>query len=143
MNEEFRKICEQSETLGNISGEYLEYSEKELGVSFPKEYRDFLLEFGALLGNGFEIYGLIPEENQDECPLWQNVVTVTKPMRSSKQAGTDNTNMIPISSDGMETNYFINSGRSDTEIWAITYEEKKLVASSLLEFVKIFTRQEQ
>ena len=35
MNEEFRKICEQSETLGNISGEYLEYSEKELGVSFP------------------------------------------------------------------------------------------------------------
>ena len=143
MNEEFRKICEQSETLGNISEEYFEYSEKELGVSFPKEYRDFLLEFGALLGNGFEIYGLIPEENQDECSLWQNVVTVTKQMRFSKQAGTENKNMIPISCDGMETNYFINSGSSDIEIWAITYEEKKLVASSLLEFVKILTQQEE
>lgn len=141
MNKEFKEICNKSEAYGKISEQYIDYAEKELGVSFPKEYRNFLLEFGAVLGDGFEIYGLVPELNQDEPPIWQNVVAVTHHIRSFNQVGTEDRHMIPISSDGMDTYYFINSKSSDTEIWAVNYEEKKLIASNLLEFVKFLMQQ--
>lgn len=136
MNKEFKEICKKSEVYGAIPVRCIEQAEEELDVSFPKEYRNFLLEFGAVLGDGFEIYGLVPDKNPNEPLIWQNVITVTKEVRLFKQPGSEDINMIPISSDGMDTYYFINGKNPNTEIWAINHSEKKMIVSNLLDFIK-------
>lgn len=60
----YRKISEQvdlfllsGDKFGRIDKDLLERAECELGVVFPAQYKDFLLEYGAFLGGGLEIYG--------------------------------------------------------------------------------------
>ncbi|UOO82749.1 SMI1/KNR4 family protein [Uruburuella testudinis] len=125
----------QSEKFGAVSEDTVMSAENELGVSFPEEYKQFLYNFGALIGNGIEIYGL-PIHTNDTPPLWQNVVTVTKRLREYHQVGTEDSKFIPISSDGMDMNYFMNTNKHPyMEIWAIGHETKIKIASNLNDFI--------
>lgn len=134
-NQRLEEVLNQYDKYGHIEQSVIDFAEKELGVIFPYQYRDFLSKFGAIVGEGCEIYGL-PTENVDECPYWQNVVTVTKRLRKLQQIGTENHFFIPISSNGENIYYFINTEYFNvTEIWAISNEEKSIVSNNLYEFI--------
>jgi hypothetical protein len=81
-------------------------AEHELGLTFPAEYRSYLQAYGASVYNGLEIYGLPPPANQDDSPLWQDVVLATQRWRK----GGSNyypVELIPITSDGGELHFLI------------------------------------
>lgn len=131
----FDQICANGEVSGPASTQEIEHAEKELGVKFPKEYQEFLEEFGAVLANGVEVYGL-PSSELNAPPLWQNVVTVTKELRDWGQVGADQSALIPISEDGTGVYFFLDTRVSpETKIWAIGPRVEKVVASNLFDFV--------
>lgn len=136
VSKKFEIIVQEGEIFGEVSEEDIVHAEKRLNVSFPEEYRAFLLKYGALLGNGFEIYGLPQSSGEDEPALWQNVVTVTEALRACQQIGSENHHMIPISSDGMATYYFLKTNIPNTEIWLMNPNIQKPMASSLLELIQ-------
>ena len=49
----------------------IESAEKELGLEFASEYKDYLAEFGSVLADDIEITGIAKSKNR-------NVVSVTK-----------------------------------------------------------------
>lgn len=53
-------------------------AEKELGVPFPADYREFLLRYGGGLAGPYPVYGLRPVEDLD--PFW-SVVEITRRFR--------------------------------------------------------------
>lgn len=55
-------------------------AERELGLSFPREYRGFLSRYGALMTCGCEISGLFTWE-QNGPPPFIDVVAITKSAR--------------------------------------------------------------
>jgi len=93
---EFRTLCQNGITAGAVAPSKVNHAEKSLGVVFPTEYRAFLQEFGAILVQGIEIYGII-EPNKNDPPMWQEVVDITQRLRNMKQAGTEYHNLVPIS----------------------------------------------
>lgn len=129
-------ILNESDKFGFVSQDKINCAEKELGVIFPYQYRDFLSKYGAVIGKNYEIYGL-PEQNNDECPYWQNIVHVTKKMRELKHIGTENHYFIPISSDGLDTYFFLNTQETDkTEIWLINSLTKHIISTDLYDFIE-------
>ena len=56
--ESLKLLISQCTVLGPVSKKIVATAENELQVSFPEENKQFLYEFGALMGNGIEIYGL-------------------------------------------------------------------------------------
>ena len=133
--ESLKLLISQCTVLGPVSKKIVAAAENELQVSFPEEYKQFLYEFGALMGNGIEIYGL-PAQDEANPPFWQNVVTVTQQLQSYNQIGAENKKFIPISSDGMDMNYFMDTTKSpELHIWAIGHDSKLLIASNLYEFM--------
>jgi hypothetical protein len=106
---------------------------------FPAQYRAFLQEFGAILVQGVEIYG-ITEPNKNAPPMWQEVVDVTQQLRNIKQAGTEDRNLVPISDDGMGVYFFLNTKKYDNaEILAIGAGVEAIVAANLHEFVTTYS----
>jgi hypothetical protein len=135
MNEksEFERLCLGGDAAGPASAVAIEQAEKQLGVRFPQEYRDFLLRFGALMARGVQIYGII--EGKNDPPLWESVVTVTQRLRGVGQAGTERTTFVAISHDGFATYFFLGTSASpQAKIWAIGPGVAKIVSSSLSDF---------
>ena len=50
-----------------------------------------------------------PAQDEANPPFWQNVVTVTQQLQPYNQIGAENKQFIPISSDGMDMNYFMDT----------------------------------
>lgn len=131
---DFEKLCSSGEVSGPVSAQEIERAQVELGVQFPKEYQDFLGEFGAVLANGVCIYGL-PDPETNDPPLWQCVVSVTKTLRDCGQAGTEQAALIPIAEDGTGVYFFLDTQVSpETKIWAIGPGVQKVVSSSFFDF---------
>lgn len=79
-------------------------------------------------------------QNNGEYPYWQNVVHVTKKLRKLKQIGTENSYFIPISSDELYTNFFLNTQKPDeTEIWLINPFEKYIISLDLYDSIEKMT----
>ena len=53
----FTKI-EGLKALGGCSQEDIQVAEQKLGLTFPEEYRNYLLEYGTVRFNGIELCGL-------------------------------------------------------------------------------------
>ncbi|MBQ2262139.1 MAG: SMI1/KNR4 family protein [Loktanella sp.] len=132
--EKFRDLCENGIVAGPASDTQIKDAETALRVVFPDQYRTFLRGYGALVAQGIEIYGIIYPVKNDP-PMWQQVVETTLQLRSWKQAGSENSGMIPISQDGAG-NYFYLEAASETQarVWAIGPGIELVVASSLHEF---------
>lgn len=96
---EFDALCYEGQISGPVETHEIQHAEAELGVQFPLEYADLLRTYGAVLADGFTIFGLPSAENNDP-PLWQNVVSVTQQLREWKQVGAERPSLIAISEDG-------------------------------------------
>jgi len=109
-------------------------AEGNLGIIFPAEYREFLEEFGAIIAQGIEIYGVLPLE-LDGPPMWQSVVEVAKALTSLKQAGTERRPLLPISDDGLGVYFFMDTSvAKNAEVLAIGPGVERKVANKLDEF---------
>ena len=58
-------------STGAADSSAIENAEKELGLKFASEYKDYLAEFGSVLADDIEITGIAKPKNR-------NVVVVTK-----------------------------------------------------------------
>lgn len=134
MKEQFDLLCAAGEIAGPCTEGQITDAERELNVQFPQQYRNFLSEYGAIVANGIELYGL-PPTNNDEMPLWQHVVEVSKQLVGWGQAGTENASFIPIAEDGTGVYFYLDtSSAPQTKIIAIGPGVEKLVGSDLFEF---------
>ena len=132
---DFDTLCQGGVLSGPTSEEAVNRAQTELGVVLPNEYREFLLEHGAALVSGAEIYGL-PDLSKNDPPLWTSVISVTKQLREYGQAGTESGGNVPIADDGMGVYFFLNTQASPgTEIWAIGPGIEKLVSNRFYDFV--------
>lgn len=137
---DYDAVCVSGETYGPVDPEKIQSAERRLGVRFPDSYRTFLAEYGALLGDGVEIYGL-PEQDEDACPVWQSVVDVTLRLRAASQDGALSGEMFPISEDGTGVYFFINSGEHPkTEIHAIGPGVNRILEYDFKAFVVAVSR---
>ena len=120
---------------GPVSPLMIANAQEALGVAFPTEYTEFLREFGSVLFDGCELYGM-SVQNEDGPPLWQDVVVATKDFREQKGLTCNDQYLIPISDDGMDCTFFLNTMKSPkTEIVAWGPGVNKCVAKSLSEFI--------
>jgi hypothetical protein len=136
---DLEKQCEailtSAYTAGGASSELIESAEQELNVRFPAAYREFLERYGSAMGMGFRIAGLFKSE-QEEMPMWEDIVLVTKRTRRALQGGLPDT-LLPISSDGASLTFYIDATGSD-ECPVIAYGpgvDGLRVAESFEEFV--------
>lgn len=106
-----------------VSAEKIAEAEKELNLSFDKEYREYLLTYGLIMCNGHELTGL---GNIDRT----NVVLVTRQMKEIKH--------------GIPDDWYVleNENMDGAIVWqdakGNVYFNTKKVCSSFSEFVKEF-----
>lgn len=116
---EFEALCATGEASDPCTAEQIENAEEVLGVEFPDQYRYFLSKYGAILVDGGELYGL-PNPQKNDPPLWCDVVQSTTKLRARNQAGSENSDLIPISDDGTGVYFFLDTASStSTKILAI------------------------
>ena len=134
-NHNFEEMCADGETFGPVPEAAVAAAEADLNVKFPEQYRDFLQRYGCGLFRGAEIYGL-PDPEQNDPPLWQDVAKVAKQLREWGQAGAENLAYIPIADDGTGVYFFLDTKASPrTKILAIGPGVEREVSSDLFAFV--------
>jgi hypothetical protein len=135
---EFYALCRKERTAGHAEEADIETAEEQLGLMFPDDYREFLEKFGALVGSGIEIYGIIDRESQN---LWQSVVDVNLKLRKIKQIGSERKRFFAISDDGMSLYFFIDANASPkTSIWAIGPHIEREISNDIAEFFVNFEK---
>jgi hypothetical protein len=135
----FRLLCQRGVSPGPASTIAITAAEAVLAVKFPAQYREFLEEFGAILTEGLEIYGLIDISDDDQ-KMWQDVVDVSKQLRGWDQAGTERNGFLPISDDGAGVYFFLDTLQTDgAAVWAIGPGIEKAVANSFHQFAIDYT----
>jgi hypothetical protein len=139
VSEKFRDLCESGLAAGTVSNTIIEEAESTLKIIFPSQYRMFLQEFGAVVAQGIELYGVIDPAKNDP-PMWQHVVETTLQLRGWKQSGSEIREFFPISDDGTGVYFYIDATpNAHAEVWAIGPGTKRVVASSLHEFETEYT----
>ncbi len=123
---------------GACSPADIKRAELALGVSITGEYKEFLLNHGALIANGKSIYGLFDLSSNDP-PLWDDLIDVNIMLRKNNQIGSENRNFIAISDDGQGTYYFLDTKSSNTNIHAIGPDVNKIVSTSLDDFISNYS----
>ena len=134
IDHDFRALCQKGISAGPVSIESIRNAETVLGVEFPAHYIEFLKEFGAVLLEGVEIFGLV-DPGENDPPMWQDVVDVTIQLRGWNQAGSERKNFIPISEDGTGVYYYLETGQANvSNVWAVGQGVEKMVAENLHQF---------
>lgn len=134
--ESFDLLCKEGDVAGAVDGEAIERAETALGVKFPTEYRELLRQYGAVLAPGLEVYGLPPKADNDEAPIWQNVVSVTYELRRLGQVGTENQEFIPVSDDGAGVYFYLDTSKiPKTRILALGPGVEKEFDNGLFSFL--------
>lgn len=106
---EIRELLEaDSLVAGGSSEASIEEAEAALGVRFPPSYRAFLSQYGAV----GEIAGLFEAGDEDEPPLWSDVVTDTLLTRKVSRGRILN-EYIPIAGDGSDFHYYLDTSHTD------------------------------
>jgi hypothetical protein len=112
--EDVDKLLSGATVAGPADTETIRSAEAKLGVSFPPSYRAFLARYGAAIGKGTEIAGLFRNDKPDEPPLWSDVVSSTLGTRRASR-GYIPKEYVPISSDGGDYTFYLDTGCLDTE----------------------------
>ena len=137
-------IVNELTVFGPTTEEEINNAERELGVRFPPEYREFLAKYGAALGPGYEIAGLAHEgSDPDQPPLWDNVVKATRSLRDKNGKVGNYDDLIAISGDGMSITFYLRT-KEDVQgsVLALGPGVEKKVASTLSEFISRIHRGE-
>lgn len=136
----FRSLCEGGICAGPVSSERMTDAETALNVEFPDPFKAFLGEFGAVLCEGVEIYGLVDPARNDP-PMWQDLVDVTTRLRAWGQAGTERKSLLPISDDGTGVYFYLDTEHSEpSDVWAIGSGVDQIVATGFYQFVVDFSK---
>lgn len=131
---EFVDLLASGHSAGPVPAQEVEAAEQELGVCFPKQYRDFLMRYGAILAPGLEIYGLV-EPVLNDPPLWTDIRRETRRLRTVGQVGTEYASFLPIADDGFGNYYFLNTAAAqEGEIWMIGPYGREIVSTNLYDF---------
>lgn len=134
-NPRFVNLCAQGACSGPATQAVIDQAETALGVRFPRQYREFLSQFGAGVFDGATLYGL-PDPLTNEPPLWEDVVHVTQQLRGWGQAGTENPANVPISDDGTGVYFFLDTSVApEVRVVAVGPGVDREVGSDLFEFV--------
>jgi len=127
------------QNAGPASEEAIKRAEENLGLLFPPSYRVFLELFGASMGSGFDIYGLVATiQESDSPPLWVDVVASTMQLRPHSLPK----NSIQISHDGCEIGYFLECSEHNKEFeaniieWGAFHDGAYASELSFLDFVE-------
>lgn len=123
------------EVAGPVDDKIIDSAELLLKVKFPQEYRDFLRDYGAAMGAGFDIAGLA-EEVTDEPPLWDDVVEFTRNMRDAVGKVGSYSDLVALSNDGMDITFYLRTDDTHCgEVLALGPGVETLVAKSFNEFL--------
>ncbi len=131
-------VLDNSDFSGPASEGTVEELESRLGFSFPEQYKAFLLNYGAALFQGFEIFGIAEDEDEEGPPLWSDVRSELFSSDLSEFPGR----LIPISNDGSDYTFYIlvkqNSESGDQPVVAYgPGVDGKEVADSFFDFIKV------
>jgi hypothetical protein len=121
---------------GPSSEAEIKSAERELGLQFPAEYREFLANYGAARIAGYQIAGLT-HQDPDEPPMWVSVVQATRSLRRHGKIGEyDDDDLIPLSGDGMDTTFYLRTkGDASGTVLALGPGVEKEIAGTFSEFI--------
>ena len=128
-------ILSELKVSGPSTEEEIKNAERELGVQFPPEYREFLARYGAARIAGYQIAGLT-HQDPDQPPMWDSVVRVTRSQRDRHGKIGHYDDLIAISGDGMDITFYLRT-RADVSgsLLALGPGVEKEVARTLSEFI--------
>ena len=128
-------IIRELTVSGPSTEEEINTAERELGVRFPPEYREFLAKYGAARIAGYQIAGLTHQDS-DEPPLWDSVVQATRSLRDRHGKVGDYDDLIAISGDGMDITFYLRTkGDALGRVLALGPGVEKEVACTFSEFI--------
>lgn len=114
------------EKVGGCSASQIELAEKELNISFPNEYIEFLKEFGTIRFSSKEWFGL-------NVNGYLNVVEATKQERSiNKNFPLDS---FVLEDLGIDAKLIIVNEKG--QVFLIQIDKKELLCNSLSEYLDI------
>lgn len=133
------RAMEGATLAGPVASGAIEAAERALGVAFPSDYRAFLHAAGAVLGRGYEIAGITPSGDDDEPPLWTDVVSWNQQLRSWQKAPIPAA-YIAIATDDGDYSFYIDTTRRDDKgrspvVLLGPGSDFEIVASDFFEFV--------
>lgn len=120
----FTKI-EGLKALGGCSKDDIKAAEQRLGLSFPEEYKNYLLEYGTARFNGVELCGL-------NSTGYLNVVDATEQEKNVNTAFPDK--MFVIEDLGVDAKLIIGDEKGN--IYLLQRDRKRLICASFLEYVE-------
>src|SRR5262249_23724455 len=101
-------IIRELTVSGPSSEEEIKSAERELGVQFPLEYREFLAKYGAGRVAGYCIAGLT-HQDPDQPPMWDSVVSATRSLRDKHGKVGSYDDLIAVSGDGMDITFYLRT----------------------------------
>ena len=110
--DDVRRAIESCTRAGPADNAAIAAAERALGVSFPSDYRAFLSAAGAFFGQGCEIAGIVPAVDDDQPPLWTDVVSWNQQLRSRQKIPIPAA-YIAVASDGGDYRFYIDTTRRD------------------------------
>jgi len=128
-------IISELKVAGPSTEEEINTAERQLGVKFPSEYREFLAKYGAARIAGYQIAGLT-HQDPDQPPMWESVVQVTRSLRDRHGKVGDYDGLIAISGDGMGITFYLRTkGDAAGRVLALGPGVEKEVAGTFSEFI--------
>lgn len=132
---DIKMIIAKLEVAGPVDDKHVDSAERHLGVKFPPDYRNFLRNYGAAMGVGFDVAG-IAEEIPGEPPLWVDVVEFTISMRGKEGKIGSYSDLVALSSDGMDITFYLRTDDIHAgEVLALGPGVEEVVARSFNEFL--------
>lgn len=120
----FSKI-KDLKVLGGCSKEDVQAAEKKLDLTFPEEYKNYLLEYGTARFNGVELCGL-------------NVTGYLNVMEATEQEKSINylfpSKMFVIEDLGIDAKLIVGDEKGN--IYLLQRNKKHLICSSFLEYIE-------
>lgn len=111
--------------IGACTSDEIDDAQNKLGLGFPEEYKEYLLNYGAIRFNGIELCGL----NIDG---YLNVVEATE---QEKEANSSFPNKMFVIEDlGIDAKLIV--GDEEGNIYLLQRDKKKLICSSFAEYVE-------
>jgi hypothetical protein len=105
-------LLAKAQIAGPADEKQIQEAETALGVGFPADYRSFLSRFGAIFCPEVEIAGLFHSVDDNEPPLWSNVVSNTLRIRRVLR-GEFPIEYVFISDDGGDYKFYLDTSRRD------------------------------
>lgn len=132
--QEIFKNCESFLSVGKPASELeVRNAETVLGLTFPKDYRLFLLQYGNVVLNSNEIFGLGCRETG-----YPNIIFVRKSLEKIDQ--TSYAGLIPICTNGFGEYHFLIGAPSpygqEGNIISLENNQAEVIADSFTDFME-------